>query len=233
MEFDLENVKFRLLEKRVFDVNRRMFGSGSHEYKSYPISRTEIVEFETKYKIDLPTSYKLFLEKIGCGAGPDYGLFNLQQIEDELFTLTELNADENVFLSPANPFPFTQSDIDNLNERIKQGEKSPFASTPLLENYFPCDGCLPISHQGCTYWTCLVVTGELKGTVWNAVCFEGFTGYWSPAKYTSISDGSYYQSISFEDWYLEWLDEATFGSRFFSNILDKSWNTIRNIFVKA
>ena len=109
----------------------------------------------------------------------------------------------NIEISPAKPFPFNQSDIKNLNRKIARGEKSDFAGTLVIESFYPVDGCIPICHQGCTYWFWLVVTGELKGSVWDVANFVGSEGLWKPSGFvydSYFSSKGKFVSQNFEDW---------------------------------
>jgi hypothetical protein len=234
LDIDFQQIKFRLLQKKAVDYDRKVFGASKHNYTNYPVPKTEIQKFEQKYNINLPNNYKQFLIEIGYGAGPNYGLYSLEEIEAELMSLKEIEDEENIKLSPSNPFPFTETDIINLNTRIKNGESDANSSLPYLESYYPLDGCIPISHQGCTYWDCLVVTGELKGTIWNVACSVGYTGYWSPTNKMIDTDTDLItlKSVIFQEWYLQWLDEIDFSNRLFSSTFDNLWNFFEKIFRK-
>lgn len=81
-----EKVVDVLKKAKKIDKELNVFGASSHKYKLNPVTTIEKVEeFEEKYGIKLPKEYVNFLTKIGNGgAGPDYGLFPLERVNNSL-----------------------------------------------------------------------------------------------------------------------------------------------------
>lgn len=192
---DTKLIKEKLQELKNLDKGFSLFGSSTHHYKNHSVSNIEMIGFENKFGIQLPKNFKSFLNEIGYGAGPFYGIYSLNQIDSELSSNINDLKQEGIEVSPAKPFPFIQKDLGDLRLRIEKGEKSEVANLPVFEGTLPVDGCIPICHQGCTYWTYLIVNGELSGTMWD-VSTDGV--YWIPS--TGSAD-----SITFEQWYKDWL----------------------------
>ena len=177
----MKNIQQQLEKLRALDSNESIFGSNTHHYQLNPtLSQNEIEHFEQQHNIVLPKDYKDFLLTIGNGgAGPNYGLFKL----NEFFTGRHYGSDINIpdtFLST--PFPFSQ--------------KRPYFYTDesdetLVKELF---GSITLSHEGCGYYNMLIVTGDAAGTVWiDACCSDG---------------GMHLIFDNFTDWYLNWLERS-------------------------
>nr|WP_148087829.1 SMI1/KNR4 family protein [Gemmata obscuriglobus] len=125
---------------------------------------------EATLGVPLPTEYRRLMLELGHGAGPYYGLWSPGESLDEfLGRAQEYEAEEGRPVRPAGPFPLAAADL-------RDAEVSPAARD------WPCDGCMPICHQGCTFWSVLVLTGEFAGRIWDVACFVGFSGEWLPAR---------------------------------------------------
>jgi hypothetical protein len=192
-------IKEKLQELKKLDKSFSLFGSSTHRYQNQPISTIEIIGFEKKFGIKLPANFKTFLNDVGYGAGPFYGIYSLNQIDSELSSDINDLKQEGIEVSPAKPFPFIQKDLDDLKLRIEKGEKSEVANIPVFEGTLPVNGCIPICHQGCTTWSYLVVNGEFNETVWYMDSAMGV--YWIPGTFSS-------DLITFEQWYKNWLTES-------------------------
>ena len=83
------------------------------------------------------------------------------------------------------PFLFSRRQA----ESIPQGWKR---QAVLSANTWPVPGCISVEDQGCGYYTMLVTSGGLAGTVWDAlddVWDEAYKDYnegssWLPARIT-------------------------------------------------
>ena len=119
------------------------------------------------------------------GAGPDYGLYSLRDVENDLVRYNE------DYLSK--PFP-----NDEIEELIK---KTWFASFEFGENVdeelrkdYYTQGSFRLSHQGCGYYDFLIVSGDAKDKVWD----DG-----------RVTDqGMGFLAESFLKWYETWLDKS-------------------------
>jgi len=156
----LQNLKSLLTRMKEADPDFRVFGSDIHGYALGPtLSETELGNFEKINNIVLPADYRLFLKEAGnggtriipnlfmgnAGAGPYYGLLNLEE------------AREGCELSK--PFPFTES-----TESLSEEE---------MEWWFDADtypgipGGLALCHAGSGIIFWLIVRGEAYGTMWT------------------------------------------------------------------
>jgi hypothetical protein len=109
-----------------------------------PISAAEIESVELAHRIRLPEDYRAFLLEIGNGGvGPGYGLLPLES------ALAERG--QGIY-GLAEPFVPPRSCADWVQLRAP--------------------GMLPIHHDGCAYFTGLVISGPERGTVWSYVDIE-------------------------------------------------------------
>ena len=74
---------------RELDHECRLFGAKQHRYQFAPVAGLSAVrEFEQRHHIMLPFAYVEFLTQVGNGgAGPDYGLYSLEELEFYNFSL--------------------------------------------------------------------------------------------------------------------------------------------------
>jgi len=87
------------------------------------------------------------------------------------------------------------ADAQVILARKAAGDKEPWAVST-----WPVDGCIPICHHGCTYYSALVVTGECTGRVWDLD--EG--GLWFP----SHGPSGCTRPPTFEEWLMGWIESA-------------------------
>jgi hypothetical protein len=159
----------------------RRVGAHGHDYRERPVLDAQgLARLEAECGVALPDELREFLQTIhGAGPGPGYGL--------------------DVWGDPARsvrPFPYAMADLVALVARRRDDR---FASLPMPDDDDD-DGCWPpghgfvaIAHHGCGAYDVIVVTGELRGTVW---CCDMA---WRP--YTKSDRPS-----RFLDWYEDWLD---------------------------
>lgn len=174
----MNELKKQLLNLSELDRSFQIFGAGKHKYNSLPIKTDEINQFEDELDVQMPGEYRDFLEQIGWGAGPYYGIWSLEGTKLEILSLLDdYQKEEGIKICLQEPFPYSHDDMRNCREKIKCGDEEPW-----LTGTWPCSGCLPICHQGCTYWSVIVVCGELRGTILDVANFEGYVGLWLPAQ---------------------------------------------------
>jgi hypothetical protein len=89
----------------------------------------------------------------------------------------EYKAEEGVDVRPRDPFPLTGEDMRLVESRFAAGVRAVW-----VERDWPCDGCLPICEQGCTFYTVLALTGEFTGRVFDLNNAVGYCGEWLPAR---------------------------------------------------
>lgn len=219
---ELKIVKEKLQELKMRDKNFIVFGSRKHLYKNNPVSYAEIERFENNYNFTLPEGFRTFLIEIGYGAGPYYGIRNLNEISEYIenwFMVDYFDSpiqwlswvfgkrQNNPFSKdrkqkPEKPFPLKQEHIDKINEQFIKNEIK-FENDFRKTMPFPCEGIIQICHPGCHFETVLVTSGELRGSVWNVEC-DGKHSSWIPAEFKK--NPKTFENINFEVWYEDWLN---------------------------
>jgi hypothetical protein len=210
--FDEPTVLRLLGDLDLRDWRRRIFGSGSHQYKLNPPLAVSVIEaFETRCGISLPNDYRLFITEIGNGgAGPYYGVLPFGKDDDDRdWDGGGLVGD------PSKPFRHTTA--WNLPESFWGGEPDWSSDTPIEEqdrlmeawdreleahywNPAIMTGAIPICHKGCALRQWLVIHGEQRGFVWddNRADNAGIAPVLSEAG----------EPVTFADWYMGWLDAS-------------------------
>jgi hypothetical protein len=151
--------------------------------------------------------------QVGYGAGPYYGLWSPEESLTEIRSLQmEYESEIGKHNSPSSSFPFSIDDVQSIERKIASGDKSPW-----IEWDWPCNGCLPICHHGCTFWSVLILVGELVGSIWDVACFAGYSGEWLPAQrpsgwwefgVTSRLLPPLPTPPTFMEWYTGWLERG-------------------------
>lgn len=205
MTSQLENIKAKLTELRLLDIDFELFGSKKHRYSlNTPLSIDIIKAFEVEHKILLPKEYVAFLTTLGNGgAGPFYGL---EPFENVLFDDLDY-IQENSILKPSSPFPHkspwnlifepTVEEEENEDEFNRQYE----AFTNAYFDNKHMNGVIAICNYGCGISLNLVVNGEEYGTIWTDD--RGNDGGIYPS--TQLGEKN---KITFLDWYELWLDNS-------------------------
>lgn len=202
-----ESLRQRLQELSRRDPTFAVFGASSHLYRSKPVSASAIAQFESEHRVTLPPDYAEFLQVIGKGAGPYYGLFSPQDSLTEIRYLEPFKT-----LNPANPalpFPIHTSHLQEIEVQALAG-KMPAVTVQK----WPCNGCLPISFHGCTFWSVVVLNGDFAGRVWDVANFTGDIGEWQPARRPSglLSERSLLKPLArpptFTEWFVGWLEQC-------------------------
>jgi len=143
-----------LLEQaREKDSELERFGAYEHQYKlSAPASEETIQAFEEQQGIRLPEEYRDFLLFVGNGgAGPFYGLYTLEEQEEEL--------DDSAYHVQTEPVIYPKmSDEDWDKAADPEGRRKGEEAHPYV-------GVLPIGSQGCTLMTGLMLSGPYRGQV--------------------------------------------------------------------
>lgn len=195
----IERIKAKLADLRQLDPACKLFGSSSHRYRlGLPLTASELADREKELGVPLPSEYRDFVMEVGHGgAGPFYGLFQLNGSDPE--NITDLDEIKKPFrwthaTNPMQwPSPETQGGamIDSDSGRDRDETFPVYLTVP---------GVLYICHYGCAIRFFLVVNGPLSGEVWLDRQAEehGITP-------ECDEDGS---RLSFLQWYEKWLDEG-------------------------
>ncbi len=155
-----------------------MFGARKHQYHSARVAEPEVGRLEAELGVALPAEYRDFLLRVGSGAGPYYGVWGPAEARSELRGLAqEYEAEEGKIVRPAVAFPLTSEDLQGIESRFAAGVEAVW-----VERDWPCDGCLPICEQGCTFHSVLALTGEFAGRVFDLNNAVGYCGEWLPAR---------------------------------------------------
>jgi hypothetical protein len=198
---------------KAHDPSYRVFGARIHRYQMNPIAPAALRELEHVLGVQLPHVYRQHLLTHGAGAGPYYGLWDSTMLLAEwLDWRDDYQQETGVRASPARPFPFTTTDA------VMVGRSAVDTPTPRsVATTWPCDGCIPIGDQGCTYWSVLVTCGDLIGTVWDLGVLTGFDGGFRPAARPPgiVEPGLRPRALpllnlppSFDAWYQGWMAQA-------------------------
>lgn len=188
----IARIKTKLPQARAADPQFKVFGANGHRYQlAVPIPAADLLALEQRYGITLPEDYRLFMQVIGPGAGPFYGLYNPCEHAADLVTdpqaLQEPShwqpgmSDEEwtALILPFEPEDMSDADFEQATDAL-------FA------------GLLPLGTQGCTYYHALVVSGQHRGRVVN------------------LDEERYLPRFAYEsnflDWYERWLDEILDGT---------------------
>ncbi len=204
MEEQPERIRRKLAGLRARDTSFTVFGASKHRYElNLCLSEEEISAIERAHEISLPVGYREFLHEIGNGgAGPDYGLYSLQESIAESF-------ENSNFL--AAPFPHTHA--WNMDPHLfgaqdvpgGQFEMNQAALAKYEEEYFRDEhvqGALRIHTGGCNHDTLLILNGPERGYIWHderTVDFGVFPFEGKPEPSAHLR---------FLDWYEDWLESA-------------------------
>ena len=171
-----------LADRALADPENLAFGASHHRWTlGAPLSEKEIRRFEERHGIALPEEYREFLRVAGDGgAGPDYGLYPLQQAERYL---------EGSVLAA----PFPHRGPWNPDE-MEYGVDAYEGPTPVA-------GALPLIGVGCGIQVLLVVTGPERGNLWE----DHRPVSWGIRPYKSRDDGDLGVRFGFFDAYEAWL----------------------------
>ena len=195
----------------------KIFGAKVHGFLVNPaLPAADVAAFEDQHRVKLPDDYREFLIRVGNGgAGPDYGLFKLGEMDDRRGHARW--QEDNGFVGVlARPFPHNDpwNDLRGKPEFDEEaasaqlgyeyedayGEQMTEWEASHYWNPRQVDGAIPICHGGCAYRDWLVVSGAEAGHVWcdRRVDEKGLY----PCQIGSEP------RASFLSWYRNWLDEA-------------------------
>ncbi|MER5867534.1 SMI1/KNR4 family protein [Kitasatospora sp. NPDC002040] len=209
----------QVLALREAPFPEKVFGArwqrSGHEFLlESPLGEAEVAAAEEELGVSFPSTYRAFLLEVGAGgAGPYYGIFPLRHDGQGWHWVDDSGIrSDNTLLGQAFP---------SVAERARWAEE--LDAREPVEQDFPDDqsylaafrawddewerlhasmtaGAICLSHEGCGYYTWLVVTGPERGTLW--IDLRAADGLLEP-----LSAGPH--RVDFRDWYLSWLSRAT------------------------
>jgi hypothetical protein len=194
-----------------------VFGASGHGFAlDSPLTREQLLDWETRAGATLPLPYRSFLTEVAAaGAGPYYGLLGFRVIDgmahwagDKWRRPTQLNLRVAFPHRDAfHPDPWPQFDAVPAPDQFPTPADHAEAvrrRAELVQAWEHRDeadtyGTIPLSHQGCGYYDLLVVNGPDAGHVW--LDERASDGPVSPH-----ADGT--DRVTFDRWYLTWLEQA-------------------------
>lgn len=189
-EEQIERIRGKLALARKKDDALQAFGAQKHRYQTHPVSTHLLDEFEDKFQIALPPDFRAYLQRVGAGAGPFYGIDDLEQGAGQLLSdpVSSLRVP-----SPLGP-DMTESEWNEVPLLSQQDFDDDRYELARSKTY---SGLLPFGDQGCANYSCLVVAGQARGRV------------------VYVSDDEtqpfFVYEESFLDWQERWLDEILSG----------------------
>ncbi len=164
---------------RELDTEYRQFGAEQHRYEFNPvIPLSKVRDFEKRHQIRLPQGYVDFLTQVGNGgAGPDYGIYSLEQAEFEgyydhknsfcHYTETKNQSDYyNLPYSIENKMPMVNSQLSDERWNKWYTELNRLEENEYNEKYKQAyNGLLQIINSGCCTGYMLVCHGDISGEV--------------------------------------------------------------------
>ncbi len=194
------------------DTNYKIHYSETHKYKSKRLTKAELIEFEAQLGIQLPSEYRQYLLEVGYGMGPLSGFCSPQEIIEEYFEEeAQLQTVRNIFgTSPVNPFPFNEEDAYGCFEELST---KPIWDVACPEGLYPENGAISIVDRNDGNPVCLVISGQLAGTIWDVHQAAVGYGEWSPARKPPTVGKNLIKDVekplqTFYEWYDSWLSSA-------------------------
>lgn len=181
-----------------------------------PLTEDEVSSAERQFGVVFPEEYRGFLLEVGAGGfGPGYGLDSLA-CHEGAWGWPEWEAENPVGQLLAHPFPSDEErarwteQLEILeNAAVAAGGQSDDEEIHRVAAAFRAAedelhpamtaGAIRLSHEGCGYYTWLVVTGEERGNLWfDPRCVdEPLAPLWHKRR----------SRTRFAEWYRDWLDE--------------------------
>jgi len=203
----------RIKELASLDVNHQVFGARGrfgHAYRAQRVAVDELVEFERWCGRTLPEEFRDYILEVGTGVGPDYGIYSLQRMREELDEIyNEYFEQSQVTGKPCDDF-----ELEAQLLALRKANHAGFE--PIPSPSFP-GGFIPISEGGCGGVTVLVTSGALRGVVFDHNHYGSTHGEWFPAtRPTSLirfvrqtpALPEFDHWPTFGEWVDGWLDQA-------------------------
>jgi hypothetical protein len=201
------NHREQILRLRDHDQQMQVFGACVHEYKFRQVEEADVIAFEDWFGQRLPHAYRDFLLEIGTGAGPYFGLYQLDEMKSELKIICEDHAEESgKEIAPAHP-------ICETVEQVIQAALNSKPSESLSLSPMRPGGFVPIATRGCDYVTVLLTNGNFEGHVFDSDGFASIGSSWASPRVPCGVDLQKSKSrvkelCSFTRWIELWLENS-------------------------
>ena len=182
----LDGIKSKLRILKNNDAKFKVSGASKHRYESAKVEERDVQSFEAQMGIKLPDEFRSFIQYVGSGAGPGYGILSFNEIRI-LFKKWEDDIGKKADFTGS--FQFSEDLIQSTFEMRKNQHQYQKLKLQKL------DGILPICHFGGTNYVYLVICGDGEGLVWS-LNIDG---------YETMPLGSE-RTYDFMDWYENWVD---------------------------
>ena len=159
-----------------------------------PITESELIEFEAKHEITLPSDYREFLLSIANGCiGPVGGIEKLGQ-----FGGCDWENSDTIGIGKLNRrFPYSDSwNSKPLDDSFSNDEQQQRYLWYFGESHV--DGAIPICDLGCGLRQLMIVSGPERGTIW----FDDRVDWMGLYPESSHSQAR----VSFIEWYQDWVN---------------------------
>lgn len=169
-----------------------------------PLTEAEVAAAERQFGVVFPADYRGFLREVAAGGlGPGYGIAELTRRNGAWTWPGWAAYDTTAGSLLARPFPSgeVRAELAARLDRL-ENEPAPRAAEEELHQAMTA-GAVQLSHEGCGYYTWLVVTGGERGTLWSDPrCSDGpLAPLGEPGR------------VGFAEWYLTWLDRTAGAAR--------------------
>ncbi|WP_051801829.1 SMI1/KNR4 family protein [Streptomyces sp. NRRL F-525] len=196
-------VRERVLALSAAPHRDKVFGAHEHAFEPADVlTGHQVADIEARLGIRLPDEYRTFLLEVGAsGAGPAYGLLRPDPEREPWRNGTEPPvvdqdfADRLAAHSDVEPYDGAPGAPADERERRAAYETWEREYDTLDEQL--AVGTLCLNHQGCGYFTLLVLNGPRRGTLWDDLraADEGIVPLQGAR-------------AGFAGWYLAWLRDA-------------------------
>ena len=195
---------------RELDSEFRQYGSERHRYEFAPVATlSQVRDFEARHSISLPRGYVEFLTQVGNGgAGPDFGMFSLEQLElrnfcahsnrsiaysmvrcEEDFYSFSFSSDKPMMLDSALTPAKWNSACLALSE-ISPGERPTDYEERRRELY---NGVIQIADTDSSFCPVLICAGDMQGEI---------------SEFSHDLDMPRYLGRTFEDWIIGYFEDV-------------------------
>lgn len=164
-----------------------------------PCDPTALAAFEAEHSVRLPTEYRDFLLFVGNGGGgPDGGIHRLgDSMPGSLPQVTTtITSKDGTITASASTGPRPEMGVQPRLSRPFPLDRpwSVEDPLPIAHDAHVYDGCVPLTDEGCGYFTFLAVSGPAAGMVWldDSAAVQG--GGIRPA------------GVRFARWMEDWMD---------------------------